>query len=154
MMRRCPEMLETVAHWKGERGLSVDTEGASALCVGAAPGRGWRPESLLLAALQSAVLLAFRDEACEAELDVDVYPGHAEARLLPLGSDTGFGWHLADVKLRPVLVLRRPEDLERAQACLARAVRAAPVVGLLHTAPALEPVVEQERRSAPAAGTR
>jgi peroxiredoxin-like protein len=107
----------------------------------------WSPEQLLVLAANSCFLSSFLFFADRSRVSLAGYRADAEGRLERV---QGRGFHLAEITLRPVVVLEREADMDRARQMLEKAERACIISNSLKTAVRVEPRLEvlQQAKSA------
>lgn len=99
----------------------------------------WSPEQLLVLAANSCFLSSFLFFAERSDVALAGYRADAEGRLEKV---EGKGFQLAEITLRPVVLLERDKDRARAQRLLEKAERACIVANSLMTPIQVEPRVE------------
>jgi organic hydroperoxide reductase OsmC/OhrA len=109
--------------WTGERRGQMTSPGLPDLEVAAPPEfKGhegiWTPEHLFVGAIGSCFMTTFLAIAELSKLEFVAFATSAEGRLEKV---EGIGLQITEVLLRPRLVLRRPEDRDRALRILEKA---------------------------------
>ena len=115
----------TDLEWTGERRGQMTSPGLPKLEVAAPPEFNghegiWTPEHLFVGAISSCFMTTFLAIADLSKLEFVAFAASAEGRLEKV---EGIGLQITEVLLRPRLVLRRPEDRDRALRILEKAER-------------------------------
>ena len=105
--------------WDGGRGGDLSFPGLPALKVAAppefnGPGGAWSPEALYVGAVASCFMLTFLAYAERSALELAFADVSAEAKL----ERSDGGYRFTEVTLKPTVVVRRAEDVERVEGLL------------------------------------
>lgn len=132
--------------WTGERRGLMTSPGLPELEVAAPPEfKGheavWTPEHLFVGAIGSCFMTTFLAIADLSKLEFERFATSAEGRLEKV---EGVGLLITEVVLRPRLVVRRPEDRDRAQRILEKAERNCLISNSATSRVVLEPEIRVE----------
>lgn len=105
--------------WDGARSGDLRTPGLPGLKVAAppefnGPGGAWSPEALYVGAVASCFMMTFLAYAERGAIELAFADVSAEGKL----ERAGGGYRFTEVTLKPTVVVRRPEDVERAERLL------------------------------------
>ncbi|ABF93054.1 hypothetical protein MXAN_4239 [Myxococcus xanthus DK 1622] len=151
---------ETRLYWQGERGAVLTSDRAPPVPIGQ-PLTGqdtvavgpWSPEALLVGAVEGRTLLAFLEQAREADVRVLFYQSSAVARVV-CGADQPP--HLTDLIVRPHVAVATEADAEAVRLIFTELPAHCFPSSVINITPRIEPVVEtwharSSGRSVPAA---
>ncbi len=152
---------ETRLFWQGERGAVLMSDQAPPVPIGrpltepggAEAGR-WAPEALLVGAVEGRTLLAFLDQAREADVPVLFYQSSAVARVV---GGPGHPPQLTDLIVRPHVAVPTESDAEAVRLIFSELPSQCFPSSVVQITPRIEPVVEtwraREASSSSAAAT-
>jgi len=137
---------ETRLYWQGERGAVLTSDRAPPVPIGqpltgqAAMAVGpWSPEALLVGAVEGRTLLAFLEQAREADVRVLFYQSSAVARVV-CGTDQPP--HLTDLIVRPHVAVSSEADAEAVRLIFTELPSHCFPSSVVNITPRIEPVVE------------
>jgi organic hydroperoxide reductase OsmC/OhrA len=136
--------FETRLQWLGEQQATLTTEQAPTLAIGGLvagqpPSERWAPETLLVAAAESRILLSFLEQARAQGIEILFYQSSAMGRRV--GSMTGQP-HFTDLIVRPHVAVRDEVDVERVRRIFEQLPPCCFPSSMLQLTPRIEPVVE------------
>lgn len=142
-----PFFYETEVEWKGERKGDLRSGSLPGLAVAAPPEfQGheglWSPEHLYVASVNVCFMTTFLAIAQNSKLEVASFCASAQGKLEKV---EGVGLQIAEIILRPRVVVRSPTDLERTRRILEKAEKACLVSNSIKTAVKLEPEIFNEQ---------
>lgn len=141
--------FETRLYWQGEQGAVLTSDQAPPVPIGrplagpavAEAGR-WAPEALLVGAVEGRTLLAFLEQAREADVPVLFYQSSAVARVVVgLGEEP----QLTDLIVRPHVAVPTEADAEAVRLIFAELPSRCFPSSVIQLTPRIEPVVETWR---------
>jgi organic hydroperoxide reductase OsmC/OhrA len=140
---------ETRLYWQGEQGAVLTSDQAPSVPIGrplAEPGGTkagrWAPETLLVGAVEGRTLLAFLEQAREAEVPVLFYQSSAVARVV---SGPGHLPQLTDLIVRPHVAVPTEADAEAVRLIFSELPSQCFPSSVIQLTPRIEPVVETWR---------
>lgn len=136
------DAVETWVRWQGGRRALLCGDDAPGFTAGlgeSAGGLQWRPEELLIGAVELGVMLRFLALAEEEGLQVASYQSSALGRFRGHAEE---GCQLIDLIVRPRVSVKRVKDVVHAEALFARLAQSPPDAGLLRVTPRLQPSVQ------------
>ena len=140
--RATADAVETWVQWQGGRAALLSGDDAPSLSTGLGGGEGqWRPEELLIGAVELGVMLRFLALADREGLRPLSYQSSALGRFRGHAEE---GCQLIDLIVRPRVGVAQPDEVPRAEALFAQLSRAPPDAGLLRVTPRVQPSVQWE----------
>jgi len=142
-----PFFYETEVEWKGERRGDLRSPDLPPLAVSAPPefqGQqgAWTPEHLYVASVNVCFMTTFLAIAQNSKLEFASFCASARGKLEKV---EGAGYQITEIVLRPKLVVRSSQDLDRAARILEKAEKACLVSNSIKTAVKLEPQIFHEQ---------
>ena len=136
-----PYFYETEVEWKEERKGELESPGLVSLQVAAPPEfhghEGmWTPEHYFVAAVNSCFMTTFLAIAEMSKLEFVSFDSKAVGKLEKLD---GTGFQITEVILKPRLVIRYGQDLEKAQRILVKAEKNCLISQSIRSTVILEP---------------
>lgn len=136
------DVVETWVQWQGGKSALLSGDDAPCLSTGLAVESGerqWRPEELLIGAVELGVMLRFLSMAERVGLRPLSYQSSALGRFRGHAEE---GCQLIDLIVRPRVGVEREEEVALAEALFERLVHEPPDAGLLRVPPRLQPEVQ------------
>ena len=135
------DAFETWVQWQGGRSALLSGDDAPCLSTGLASEgeRQWRPEELLIGAVELGVMLRFLSLAERVGLRPLSYQSSALGRFRGHADE---GSQLIDLIVRPRVGVEREEEVAQAEALFELLMREPPDAGLLRVPPRLQPEVQ------------
>jgi hypothetical protein len=135
------DAFETWVQWEGGHSALLCGDDAPSLSAGLARGGAgqWRPEELIIGAVELGVMLRFLSLAEGEGLRPVSYQSSALGRFRGHPED---GSQLIDLIVRPRVGVQSEGDVPRAEALFAQLARHPPDAGLLRVRPRLQPCVQ------------
>jgi len=138
-----PYFYETEVEWTEDRKGDLDSPGLASLQVASPPEfhghEGvWTPEHYFVAAVNSCFMTTFLAIAEISKLEFVSFDCKAVGKLEKV---EGIGLQMTEVIIKPVLVVRHPKDLERAQRILEKAEKNCLISHSIKSTVKLEPTL-------------
>ena len=136
------DAFETWVQWQGGRRALLSGDDAPSLSAGLGGSAGslqWRPEELLIGAVELGVMLRFLSLAERVGLRPLSYQSSALGRFRGHADE---GSQLIDLIVRPRVGVEREEEVAQAEALFELLMREPPDAGLLRVPPRLQPEVQ------------
>lgn len=146
MTHELPYYYETEAEWSGGVNASMRSPGLPTLDIAPPPefeGREgfWSPEHLYVASVNACFVMTFLAVARFSKLDIAGFSSRAEGKL---DKAAGAGFEITEILIRPTLILRHSEDLERAGRLLEKAKNNCLISKSIKTVVTLQPEIDFE----------
>ncbi len=147
MKEQPPFFYETEVEWKEERKGELRSPNLPALAVATPPEfQGhegfWTPEHLYVASVNVCFMTTFLAIAQNSKLDVASFRASAKGKLEKV---EGTGFQITEIILRPRVVVRSSQDLDRAGRILAKAEKNCLISISIKTVVKVEPEVYCEQ---------
>src|SRR5688572_6836664 len=129
------DAVETWVQWQGDRRALLCGDDAPSFMAGlggSAGGLQWRPEELLIGAVELGVMLRFLALAEGEGLHLSSYQSSALGRFRGHAEE---GSQLIDLIVRPRVSVERVKDVVLAEALFVRLAQSPPGTGLLRVTP-------------------
>lgn len=147
MKEQPPFFYETEVDWKGERKGELRSPNLPALAVATPPEfQGhegfWTPEHLYVASVNSCFMTTFLAIAQNSQLEVASFCASAKGKLEKV---EGAGFQITEIVIRPRVVIRSSQDLDRAARILAKAEKNCLVSNSIKSSVKVEPEIYCEQ---------